>query len=71
MNIHSAYATGLTFVFEGDDASGYSVGDSVVVSGATPAGYNGTFTLIAITPRSVTAVIASNPGPYMSGGVVT
>lgn len=41
------------------------------VAGVNPSGYNGTFTSQNPTNHSVGAVIASNPGSYVSGGTVT
>jgi len=50
----------------------YSVGTVVVVSGATPASYNGTYTVTG-TPSSTTFTVdqAVDPGNWVSGGTVT
>jgi len=50
---------------------GFSVGDSVVISGVTPDGYNGTFTTQTGTTSSTLVVnINSNPGAITVGGLV-
>lgn len=46
-------------------------GDGFEVYGASPSGYNGSFTANAtITGESVTAALGSNPGSYVSGGLL-
>lgn len=49
-----------------------NVGNSVVVSGITPAGYNGTWTITAVSVanQTITYVVGANPGSYVSGGTV-
>ena len=47
-----------------------SVGSTVVVSGITPAGYNGTFTVYSSSSTTVQYVLTPNPGTYTSGGQV-
>jgi hypothetical protein len=47
----------------------FLAGDTVTVSGITPSGYNGTFTLTAVTATTVKYTVA-NPGSYTSGGQV-
>lgn len=52
-------------------AHGYSVGQSVTISGVTPTGYNGTWTTQAGTTASTLVVnIGSNPGAITVAGVV-
>ena len=50
----------------------YSVGTVVVVSGASPASYDGTYTVTAV-PSSTTFSVAQavSPGNWISGGTVT
>jgi hypothetical protein len=47
------------------------IGSTVVVSGVTPAGYNGTYTVYASTTTSVTYEKTTNPGAWTSGGTAT
>ena len=47
-----------------------SVGSQITVAGVNPAGYNGTFTVTASTPTSVTYALANDPGAYVSGGTI-
>ena len=51
---------------------GFVTGNAVTVSGVSPSGYNGTFTVTS-TPTSTkfTAAYAANPGAWTSGGTVT
>ena len=50
----------------------YSVGTVVVVSGASPAGYDGTYTVTAVpSPTTFSVAQAVNPGNWVSGGTVT
>jgi hypothetical protein len=51
---------------------GIAVGASVTITGVNPAGYNGTYTTLAGTAGSTVVVaIATSPGAYVSGGVIT
>lgn len=51
---------------------GFEIGNRVVVSGASPAGYNGTFTILDTpTTTSFTVAMASDPGTWTSGGTIT
>jgi hypothetical protein len=43
-------------------AHSYLVGQSIVVSGMAPAGYNGTFVISAVTGTTVSAVLVGSPG---------
>jgi hypothetical protein len=64
-------AGGGTIVFTTTAAHGLSVGNKIVVVGATPSGYNGTYVTSAGTGgTSVYALNASNPGTYTSGAVL-
>lgn len=47
-----------------------SVGSSITVSGANPSALNGTYTVTASTPTSVTWQQSTNPGTYVSGGTI-
>jgi hypothetical protein len=42
---------------------------NVMVSGINPSGYSGTFTITAVAGNTFSYALASNPGPYVSGGV--
>ena len=48
--------------------SGLSVGSSVTVAGVTPTGYNGTFTVTAVSSTTFSYSLSTNPGTYTSGG---
>ena len=45
---------------------GLNVGNSVVVSGITPAAYNGTYTVTSFTTNSFTAALGTDPGTYVT-----
>jgi YD repeat-containing protein len=45
-----------------------AVGGTVVASGISPSGYNGTFQVVSSSSTSVTYALSSNPGTYSSGG---
>ena len=47
-----------------------SVGSRITVSGVQPTGYDGTFTVAASTPTSVTYNLGTDPGAYVSGGTI-
>lgn len=51
-------------------ATGLAVGDTVVVSGIVPAGYNGTFVVTSVFANGITYALTPNPGAYTSGGTV-
>jgi hypothetical protein len=46
------------------------VGEKVTVSGITPSGYNGTYTVTAITGTQIKYAKTANPGAYSAGGTV-
>jgi hypothetical protein len=46
-------------------------GASVTVSGATPSGYNGTYTVTSTTATTWKAALLSSPGTWSSGGTAT
>jgi hypothetical protein len=46
-----------------------STGNLLVISGATPSGYNGTFPVISVTGNSVVVTAVNNPGTYRAGGL--
>lgn len=50
---------------------GLSTGAYVVVSGATPSAYNGSFTITVTGTTTFTYVMASNPGANATGGSYT
>lgn len=43
-------------------------GDTIVVSGVNPSGFNGTFLVSAITGTTFSYALQSNPGSWISGG---
>jgi hypothetical protein len=49
-------------------SNSYVVGQTVTVTGVTPAGYNGARTVTSVTGTTFTVGIATNPGTYTSGG---
>ena len=50
---------------------GLATGNSVVVSGVTPIGYNGTYTVVSVpNANSFTAALTTNPGTFTAGGKV-
>lgn len=49
---------------------GFSAGDTIIVQGITPGGYNGVFVITATTGTQVKFAQAVNPGSYVSGGTV-
>jgi len=51
-------------------ASVFQVGDTVVVSGVTPSGYNGTYVLMAVSTTSISYALVANPGAWSSGGSI-
>jgi hypothetical protein len=64
-------SNGGTIIFTTTTAHGLDVGNKVVITGATPSGYNGTYTTIAGTTGSSVYVTKSvNPGGYTSGAVL-
>src|SRR5581483_7652963 len=42
----------------------------VVISGITPSGYNGTYTVASASTNTFTVALASSPGAYSGGGGV-
>jgi hypothetical protein len=49
----------------------FQPGETVVVSGVSPSGYNGTYVLTAGGSGSISYALAVNPGAYVSGGTIT
>lgn len=47
---------------------GFSAGQTVLVSGLTPSGYNGTVTISSPTSTQFSYALTTNPGAYASGG---
>lgn len=48
----------------------FQVGDTVVVSGVSPSGYNGTYVLTAVSTTSISYALVSDPGAWTSGGSI-
>lgn len=69
--ISSASSTSTTLTINTTVAHGLNVGDSVVVEGASLAGYNGTFTVATVPDAdTITITDASNPGAMGASGTV-
>jgi hypothetical protein len=49
-------------------ANTVTVDDTIVVSGISPSGYNGTWQVSASTSTTVRFLMPTNPGNYVSGG---
>lgn len=43
-------------------AHGYATGNLITIAGVTPAGYNGTYTVVVVDANTFTFQLASNPG---------
>lgn len=52
-------------------AHGYSIGQTVLVAGITPGGYNGTVSLTAVTTNTFSYALVGNPGSGTVFGTVT
>ena len=69
--------TGVTATWSGGVATfsftahGYAVGDKIVNTAFTPAGYNGTLIVTGAAANTWTAAIASDPGGAGTGGTTT
>ena len=51
---------------------GLSVGDSVNISGITPSGYNGQYTVVSVpTTTTLTYALTTDPGTYLSDGTLS
>lgn len=69
--IAGASSDSTTFYIETTAANPFSVSDSVVISGASVAGYNGTFTVSAVTDANNFEITnAANPGAMGASGQV-
>lgn len=51
-------------------AHGFANGDTVNITGVTPTGYNGVFTISGVTANTFVVAITTNPGTYTSGGTI-
>jgi hypothetical protein len=71
-NVTAASWSTNTITFTTTDTTYLAVGNSVVIAGAAPTGYNGTYTITSV-PTSTTFTVAqvTNPGPWTSGGTIT
>lgn len=49
---------------------GYGIGTNITVTGVTPAGYNGSYTIKAATSDTFTVAAPVDPGDWVSGGDV-
>lgn len=52
-------------------ANNYTVGQTVVIAGMTPAGYNGTFKILSANSTSFTYALAKNPGTATTMGTAS
>lgn len=66
----SGNATTATLTFSTQSANPFAVGSSIVVTGITPTGYNGTFTVTAVTTGSV-SYANTTTATYQNGGNIT
>jgi Tfp pilus tip-associated adhesin PilY1 len=64
--VRTANALGRAYAYL--PAHGYNTGDSVIVTGANPTGYNGTFTITKIDDDNFTYTPAAQPDPDGLGG---
>ena len=69
--INAASWSGGNITYTTTAAHNIGVGQSIIVAGVVPSGYNGTFTTIAGTTGSTIIVTTANPGTYTSGGTVS
>lgn len=72
----TTYFTGFTASWSAGTATintsgshGLTTGDVIVVTGVTPSGYNGTYTLLSGSGTTFTYAIASDPGSFVSTGI--
>ena len=66
----SGTGTSVTAIFYAQPTSTFQPGDSIIVAGVTPSGYNGTFIVTSCTTSQVTYT-SSATGTWVSGGTVT
>lgn len=67
----TSWATNVT-TYVTTAAHTFVVGNTVVITGATPAGYNGTYVVTSVpSTTSFTVANITNPGAWTSGGTVT
>lgn len=69
-NISSASSTSTTFTINTATAHGKSPGDSIVIEGASVAGYNGTHTVATGSGSILTITNAANPGAMGASGTL-
>lgn len=60
----------LNFTNSPGEARTFSVGETIVVVGLSPSGYNGTYTVTSANASQVSYAVASDPGTYVSGGLI-
>lgn len=70
LNVTGASGTGTSATITHSGAYDFELGSSVVVSGITPSGYNGTYIVTGSTSGSVTFA-STETGAYVSGGTLT
>jgi hypothetical protein len=69
--ISSATSNSTTFTINTTAAHGLSVSDSVVIEGASLAGYNGTFTVASVVDSdTITITNSANPGAMGASGTI-
>jgi hypothetical protein len=59
------------FIVTTDENHHYSAGDVITISGATPSGYNGTWTIDSVTATTITVLDVSNLGVDSAPGTLT
>lgn len=60
----------LTFTNSPGEARTFSVGETIVIVGLSPSGYNGTFIVTSANAYQVSYALVSDPGLYSSGGLI-
>ena len=71
--VAATWASGVaTITAAGGPPGGFSVGESVTISGMTPSGYDGTFTIVSVlSSTQFTYALTTNPGAAAAFGNVT
>lgn len=70
-NITSSSPAAGSVTYDTTAAHGFAVGDSVTITGLSPSGYNGTFTITAVTSDTFTVTNATTTSPTDEDGTAT
>lgn len=60
----------LSFTSDPGEARTFNIGETIVVSGVLPSGYNGTYTVTSANAAQVQYALAVDPGAFTSSGVI-